>query len=174
MLMFVKRDHGQLARCSEKLSCGWQPSRWNLDPSRGSPFLTRTASVPPEISKPVGCHLGVPDRVLDVLVPEVVLQGPRIVTIVGELEAAGMAQHVRMDGKGDLGSLAEPGNEMVEAERAHRPATLGNEDVGLAGVIAPELAQSTDFIAPDRVHAWYAAFGAANVQPALIKLDLMP
>jgi hypothetical protein len=85
-----------------------------------------------------------------------------------------MAQHVRMDGKGHLGGLAKPGNEMVEAECAHRPATLGNEDVGFCGVLAPELAQSTDFIASDRMDTWYAAFSAANVQPALVKFDLMP
>jgi hypothetical protein len=66
----------------------------------------------PEISKPVGGHVGVFNRVLDVLVPEVVLQRSGVVTIVGELEAAGMAQHVRMHGKGRLGGLAEPCSEM--------------------------------------------------------------
>jgi hypothetical protein len=35
--------------------------------------------------------------VLDVLVPEVVLQRPRVVAIVGELEPTGMAQHVRVE-----------------------------------------------------------------------------
>jgi hypothetical protein len=45
--------------------------------------------------------------VLDVLVPEVVLQGPRVVAIVGELEPAGMAQHVGVDGEWHLGDLAE-------------------------------------------------------------------
>jgi hypothetical protein len=75
--------------------------------------------------------------VLNVLVPEVVLQCPRVMTIVGKLEAAGMAQHVGMHGKGHLGGLAQPCNEMVEAERADGPATLGNEDVSLAGVLAP-------------------------------------
>jgi len=45
----------------------------------------------------VGRKLGVADRVLDVLVPEVVLQGARIVAVVGQLEPAGMAEHVRVD-----------------------------------------------------------------------------
>src|SRR5262249_49839906 len=69
---------------------------------------------------------------------------------------------------------AEPLDEMVEAERAHGAAALGNEDVGLGGILAAQPAQSTDLIAPDRMDAWCAAFGAANVQPALIKLDLTP
>jgi hypothetical protein len=41
----------------------------------------------------VGRKLGVADRALDVLVPEVVLQGPRVVAIVGQLKLAGMAKH---------------------------------------------------------------------------------
>ena len=50
------------------------------------------SSVPPKVFEAVGRHVGVPDRVLDVLVPEVVLQGPRVVAIVGELEPTGMAE----------------------------------------------------------------------------------
>src|SRR5262249_5218575 len=46
-------------------------------------------SVPPEILEPVRRQLGIAHRVLDVLVPEVVLQGARVVAIVGELEPAG-------------------------------------------------------------------------------------
>ena len=39
-----------------------------------------------QVLKSVGRHFGVSDRVLDVLVPEVVLQGARVVAIIGELE----------------------------------------------------------------------------------------
>ena len=49
------------------------------------------SSVPPKVLEPVGRHFGVPDRVLNVLVPEVVLQRPRVVAIVRELEPTGMA-----------------------------------------------------------------------------------
>ena len=55
-------------------------------------FYRPLEALAPEISKPVGCHLGVSDRVLDVLVAEVVLQGPRVVAIVGELEPTGVAK----------------------------------------------------------------------------------
>ena len=61
-------------------------------------------SVPPKVLEPVGRHFGVPDRVLNVLVPEVVLQGARVVAIVGELEPAGMAKHVGVDREWHLGS----------------------------------------------------------------------
>src|SRR5262245_63432845 len=54
-------------------------------------------SASPKVLEAVGCHFGVPDGMLDVLVPEVVLPGPRVVPIVGELEPTGMAKHVRVD-----------------------------------------------------------------------------
>ena len=41
-------------------------------------------SVPPKVLEAVGRHFGVPDGVLNVLVPEVVLQRPRVMAIVGE------------------------------------------------------------------------------------------
>ncbi len=56
-------------------------------------------SIPPEILEPLRRKLGVSHRVLDVLVPEVVLQRASIVSLVGELVATGMAQHVGMDWK---------------------------------------------------------------------------
>ena len=96
---------------------------------------SRRELVPPKILEPVGCHVGVPNGVLDVLVPEVVLQGARVVAIVGELEPAGMAKHVRVDREWHLGGLAEPLDEAVEPNRTNRPAALGNEYVGVFGVI---------------------------------------
>ena len=52
------------------------------------------------------------------LVPEVVLQRPRVVAIVGELETTGMAQHVGVDREWHLGSLADALDESVEADGA--------------------------------------------------------
>jgi hypothetical protein len=50
--------------------------------------------------------------------PEVSLQCPGIDAVIGQLEAAGMAQHVRMDGEAETGRLASAGNELLET--AHR------------------------------------------------------
>jgi hypothetical protein len=90
----------------------------------------------PKILESVGCHVGVPDRVLNVLVPEVVLQGPSVVTIIGQLEPAGMAKHVRVDREWHLGGLAEALNEPVETNGTDWPAALGNKYVGVSRVIA--------------------------------------
>src|SRR5262249_14568869 len=112
-------------------------------------------------------HLGVPERVLNVLVPEVVLQGSRIVAIVGELEATGVAKHVWVDREWHLGGLPEALNEPVEADGADWPAALGNEHVGVFRVLAAQLTESSHLIAPDRMHAGNAVLDAVNVQAAL-------
>src|SRR5262245_40707201 len=89
--------------------------------------LAPSTSVPPKVLKPVERHFGVPDGVLDVLVPEVVLQGPRVVAIVGELEPTGMTKHVRVDREWHLGGLTEALDKPVEPDGADRPTALGNE-----------------------------------------------
>jgi hypothetical protein len=75
--------------------------------------------------------------VLDVLVAEVVLEGARVVAVIGELEPTGMAKHVRVDREWHLGGLAEPLDEAVETDGADWSAALGNEYVGVSGVLAP-------------------------------------
>src|SRR5215831_14050991 len=107
----------------EDLPCG------AMDPAPPS-------SVPPKVLEPIGCHVGVPDGVLNVLVPEVVLQGARVVAIVGQLEPAGVAKHVRVDRKGHLGGLPEALDKPVETDGADWAAALGNEYVGVCRVIA--------------------------------------
>ena len=52
------------------------------------------------------------------LCPSVVLQGARVVAIVGELEPTGMAKHVRVDGEWQLGGLPEALDEAMEADGA--------------------------------------------------------
>jgi len=71
--------------------------------------------------------------VLNVLVPEVVLQGPRVVAIIGQLKPAGMAKHVRVDREWHLGGLADALDEAVETDGADWSAALGNEYVSLSG-----------------------------------------
>ena len=75
-----------------------------------------SSSVPPKIFEPVGRHFGVSDGVLNVLVAEVMLQGPRVVAIIGQLEPTRMAKHVRVDREWHLGDLAEAPDEPVEPD----------------------------------------------------------
>src|SRR6516165_1380560 len=84
------------------------------------------SSIPPKVLEPVGRHFGIPDRVLDVLVAEVVLQGPRVVAVIGQLEPTGMAKHVRVDREWHVSGFPEALDEAMEANgadwRAAHPA----------------------------------------------------
>jgi hypothetical protein len=80
--------------------------------------LRSPSSVPPKAFEPIGRHFGIPDRVLNVLVPEVVLQGPRVVAIVRELEPTGVAKHVWVDREWHLSGLADALDEAVETDGA--------------------------------------------------------
>ena len=61
---------------------------------------------------------------LDTLMAEIVLQRAGTMAILGELEAASVTKHVRMDGERHFGGLAKPCHEVMKAKRAHRPTTL--------------------------------------------------
>jgi hypothetical protein len=64
---------------------------------------------------------------LDILVAKVMLQRAGIVPIVGELIAAGVTQHVRMNAKWHFGGLSETLDKPMEADWADRSAALGDE-----------------------------------------------
>src|SRR5262245_36433672 len=95
------------------------------------------------------------------------LQGPRVVAIVGELEPTGMAKHVGVDRKWHLGGLAAALDESVEADGADSPAALGNEHISLFGVLAAQLTKPPHLVTADRMHAGNAVLDAVNVQAAL-------
>ena len=75
----------------------------------------------PEGSEAVGGELGVPGRVLDVAVPKPVLDGAGVVAVIGELEAAGVPQHVRVDGEGELGAAPIAVTSLRTAETVSGP-----------------------------------------------------
>src|SRR5258708_37807126 len=54
-------------------------------------------SVPPEVFEPVRRKLAISNRVLDVLMPEIMLQAAGIDALVGQLVAAAVPEHVRVD-----------------------------------------------------------------------------
>jgi hypothetical protein len=91
-----------------------QRQRFGAESDCGS-RVDRTTS-PPKVLESVGRHFGVPDGVLDVLVPKVVLEGPRVVAIIRQLKPAGMAKHVGVDREWHLGGLSEPLDEPVEID----------------------------------------------------------
>jgi hypothetical protein len=66
------------------------------------------ASVLPEILEPIRRHFGVANRVLDILMAHIVLEGSSVMSIVGELVTSGVSEHVRMNREWELGSFSGP------------------------------------------------------------------
>jgi hypothetical protein len=62
--------------------------------ARYPPLSPKAASIPKEFLKPLRRQSGIARRILNIAMPEIGLDRPRVVAIVGELIATGMAQHV--------------------------------------------------------------------------------
>ena len=79
------------------------PIESRAEASTGAAVYSRIAAKPlrpsisPEVFKAIRRQLGIAHRVLDVAMAEVGLKSSRIMALVGQGEAAGVAQHVRMD-----------------------------------------------------------------------------
>src|SRR5262249_6951821 len=82
--------------------------------------------LPPAL-EPGRCQFGISHRVLDVLVPEIGLQRPRIPASVRLVETASVPQHVRVRLDLERGSLASSANELLKVADGHWRAALGHE-----------------------------------------------
>jgi hypothetical protein len=129
----------------------------------------------PEVFKPLASKLGVPCRVLDVAMSEPFLQRPGVMAVVGKLVAAGMPEHVRVDGEGEPGRLTEQRQQLAEGRRRHGPAPLAGEHVDALGyLLALEAAQVADFGASDEMHAGPAVLAAGDMEATLREIEHVP
>ena len=78
-----------------------------------SALLFVHVSVRPKPLESICGQFGVPHRVLDVPMAEVVLDRSGVVSLVRELEAAGVAQHMRVNRESELGLITGPGNDLA-------------------------------------------------------------
>jgi len=67
--------------------------------------------------------------VLDVTVAEVMLNGPRVLAVVRQLVAGGMAQHVGVDRERDAGVATGPPHDLADGIGRQRRFALTNEHV---------------------------------------------
>jgi len=88
--------------------------------------------------------------------------------VVGQLVAAGVAQHVRVDFERHFSGLTKPFHEPMEAEGADWPATLRNEHERVCGVLAPKLTQGSHLVTANGVHAGRPMLDPVDVQTTLI------
>lgn len=106
---------------------------------------TRKVSAPasaPKIAEPASCQLGIPHRVLNISVAEIALERAGIVAVVGELEAGGVAQHVRVRLEGVASGLAGARDQHCKARgREWRVALAGEHERRFWVLFALEFAQ---------------------------------
>ena len=87
-----------------------------------------TQSLTPELLEP--CRIGgrVLDGVLNVPMPEIVLNEPRIGSLVGKSKAAGVAQHVGMGEQRQGGGLAVCPQKQIDGRAVQRLAPLADKE----------------------------------------------
>jgi len=87
---------------------------------------------------------------------------------------AGVAQLVRVTVPEPC-PLASTFDHLGDIRARHRPTTLGGEhEGGFRLLLAPKLAQGSQFIALDRVNGMNTPFKPPHVQMAFRKVDLIP
>ena len=94
------------------------------------------ALVPPEILEPTRRQRRIAGRVLDIAMPEVRLQRPGIDAIVGELEAAGVAQHVGVRLDPELGDDGCSFDHAIKPRRRQRCLALRDKYKGRRRAVA--------------------------------------
>ena len=137
-------------------------------------FLDARPSASPEPFEPTTGSPRVVDGLTGIAVAEVVLDETQVVPLVGEREAAGMAQRVRVDAS-EAGARRRRGDEIVHRLARHRLAPLGDEQPGqcvrAGGEIAADGAQ---LVAGNGLLDREAALEAAYPQPGAVEVELVP
>jgi hypothetical protein len=78
--------------------------RRRVEAEEGGLALNHYLHLPPQLLEPCGIAGGVPDGVLNVAMPEIILNQPHIRALIGQGEAAGVAQHMGWAEKGRAAS----------------------------------------------------------------------
>src|SRR5262249_53670405 len=126
-------------------------------------------SIFPEPIKAVGPQLGIAHRVHNVAVAQEVLERSGIDAVIGKLEAAGVAQHVRMNGKGKLCQFSGRADIFKDPAPRPRPPALGLEDEGVLQFTPPQLPKGPDLLACERVRAIDPVLGPPHMDAAAIE-----
>src|SRR5262249_51155971 len=128
----------------------------------------------PEVFEPVRRQGRVADRGHDRSVAQIGLDGASVVAVVGELEPAGMPQHVGMHEESKFRSHPRPGHHALISGYGQRRATLRDEDVWGGWGFAQELAQRAAFPRRYWMHAGIPALSPAYMQAPSGEVDVVP
>src|SRR5262249_18275559 len=127
----------------------------------------------PEVFEAVRGQGRVANRGHDRSVAEIRLDGASVVAVVGELEPAGMPQHVGMHEEGEFRSHARSGNHALISGCRQRRVTLRDEDVWGGWGSAQELAQRAALPRRYRMHAGISTLSPAYMQAPGGEVDIV-
>jgi hypothetical protein len=99
---------------------------------------------------------------------ETTLDASRVVSGIGQGIAAGMAEHVGVDRKGEFGAAADALDQPVDGVGGERTAALGCEDEARVRGLPPQLAQHSHLVAAERVPADFADLSAPKFQARFV------
>jgi hypothetical protein len=115
---------------AQQTACNAHVVRYRAhDRALANHFKQRFSLVLPKSLEPIRRQRGVAHRRGDRAVPQIMLDRSGVLTVVGQLVAAAVAQHVAVDKKPELGRLAGPGNHALVAGDAERRPALRHEHV---------------------------------------------
>jgi hypothetical protein len=112
--------------------------------------------------------------VLNIFVTQIMLQGSRIVPLIGQLKYTRMPQHVGMDGKWHLGVLSESSHHSPESHGTHGRAALAHEYVAPWVPLSLQSTQGPKLNTSERMYRVYPVLDAGHVQAAMSKVNLVP
>src|SRR5262249_34726603 len=90
----------------------------------------RPWSILPPPLEPGWRQFGIADRMLDIAMPEIVLQAACIPTSISQGEPTGVPQHVRVRLDLEPGDLRSSADELLEVGHGHWRSALGHEQEG--------------------------------------------
>ena len=128
----------------------------------------------PEALEPLRSHSRIPDRVVDVAVPEVVLDGPCIMPLRGEEIPARMPKLMGMNREAKAGFFPGASDDVPDGSRRERRAPLRHEDIGRIRVVPLELAERAKLRASERMLRVAPALGTFDVQVPALQIHLAP
>ena len=134
------------------------------------------ASIVPETLEASRTQLHVPDGVPHVAMPQVRLDQPKISPALRQVVTARVPESVRMDVQGgEACPLRHAIEHQLNRPGCHRPAPLRDKNpvTGLWS-FALQAPQCPDFQSAQAMVARYAAFGAPDVENALLQVELAP
>ena len=128
----------------------------------------------PKCGEALGAQLGVAHGVLNILMPQVVLNRPGIVAVIGQLEAGRMAEHMGMDREAQLRLGPRTRDNLAKGRVRHGPFALRDEDIRRVRILPRQLAEGAEFDPIQGVRAWQPILPTTDVEQAVPEVDLVP